>query len=55
MAETSAAHRVSTFGAEAVAADVYLTAPLCAWEGDDGPRIGSAVEGLGASSRVLSR
>jgi len=55
MAEISAAHRVSTLGAEAVAAAVHLGAPLCVWEGDDGPGIRSAVEELGASYRVLAR
>jgi hypothetical protein len=55
MAEIRAAHRVSTLGAEAVAAAVHLGAPLCVWEGDDGPGIRSAVEEVGASYRVLTR
>jgi hypothetical protein len=37
MAEISDAHRVSTLGAEAVAASERMQAPLCGWEGDDGP------------------
>ncbi len=55
MAEIGAAHRVSTLGAEAAAAAVHLAAPLCVWEGDDGPGIRSAVQELGASYRVISR
>jgi len=41
--------------AEAVAAAIHLGAPLCVWEGDDGPGIRSAVEELGAAYRVLTR
>jgi hypothetical protein len=42
MAEISSAHRVSTLGAEAVAAAEHLGARVCVWEGDDGPGIRSA-------------
>jgi hypothetical protein len=43
MAEISDAHRVSTLGAEAVAAANHLDAPLCVWDGDDGPGIRAAM------------
>jgi len=55
MAEISDAHRVSTLGAEAIAAAEYLGAPLCAWEGDDGPAIRSAMAALGVRYVTLSR
>jgi hypothetical protein len=55
MAEISDAHRVSTLGAEAVAAAEYLDAPLCVWEGDDGPAIRSAMAALGAHYLSLTR
>ncbi|MGH3849551.1 MAG: hypothetical protein ACRDRT_07605 [Pseudonocardiaceae bacterium] len=48
MAEISDAHRVSTLGAGAVAAAERLDAPLCVWEGDDGPAIRSASAAIGA-------
>ena len=34
MAELAGAHRLSTLGAEAVAAAEHLSAPLCVWAGD---------------------
>lgn len=55
MAEISDAHRVSTLGAEAVAAAEHLDAPLCVWEGDDGPAIRSAMAALGARYVALPR
>lgn len=55
MAEISDAHRVSTLGAEAVAAAEHLAAALCVWEGDDGPAIRSAMAALGARYMTLAR
>jgi hypothetical protein len=49
MAEVSDAHRVSTLGAEAIAAAERLDGPLCVWNGDDGPAIRSAAAASGAS------
>ena len=45
MAEISDTYRVSTLGAEAVAAAEHLDATLCVWDGDDGPAIRSAAAG----------
>lgn len=42
MAEICDVQRVSTLGAEAVAAAEHLNASLCVWQGDDGPAIRSA-------------
>jgi hypothetical protein len=47
MAEISNAHRVSTLGAEAVAAAEHLGATLYVWVGDDGPAIRSAAAAVG--------
>lgn len=55
MAEIRDAHRVSTLGAEAAAAAEYLDAPLCVWEGDDGPAIRSAIAALGARYLTVGR
>jgi hypothetical protein len=55
MAEVSDAHRVSTLGAEAVAAAEHLQAPLYVWEGDDGPAIRSAIKAIGTGYRTLAR
>jgi hypothetical protein len=55
MAEIADAHRVSTLGAEAVAAAESLGGPLCVWEGDDGPRIRSAAVAFGVTYRALAR
>jgi hypothetical protein len=55
MAEISGAHRVSALGAEAVAAAEHLDAPLCVWEGDDGPAIRSAMVALGARYLTIGR
>ncbi|HET9690273.1 MAG TPA: hypothetical protein VFP61_03920, partial [Acidimicrobiales bacterium] len=41
MAEISTTHRLSTLGAEAVAAAEHLDATIVAWGGDDGPAIRS--------------
>jgi len=53
LAELAASHRVSTLGAEAVAASEYLGASLCVWEGDDGPGIRKAARAAGVSYRTL--
>lgn len=55
MAEIADAHRVSTLGAEAVAAAKTLGGPLCVWAGDDGPGIRGAAAALGVSYRTLGR
>lgn len=55
IAELADAHRLSTLGAEAVAAGEHLGAPLVVWEGDDGPTIRAAATALGAGYHVLSR
>ena len=55
MAELADAYRLSTLGAEAAAAAEHLDAPLCAWAGDDGPRVRSAVVALGGDYRAISR
>lgn len=55
MAEIAAAHRVSTLGAEAVAAAAHLDAHLCVWDGDDGPGIRTAAESKGVAYRALAR
>lgn len=55
MAELADAHRLSTLGAEAVAAAEHLSAPLVVWEGDDGPAIRAAATALGAGYVRLSR
>lgn len=55
MAEIADANRVSTLGAEAVAAAEHLGAPLCVWDGDDGPGIRSAMAALDADYRTVRR
>lgn len=55
MAELADRHRLSTLGAEAVAAAELLAAPLVVWEGDDGPRIRAATAAVGAAYRTISR
>ena len=55
MAEIADAHRVSTLGAEAVAAAEHLQAPLCVWEGDDGPGIRAATAVRDTSYRTIHR
>lgn len=47
MAEIAATHRVSTLGAECVAASEHFDGPLCVWSGDDGPGIRAAMADLG--------
>ena len=55
MAELTDQHRLSTLGAEAVAASVHLDAPLCVWAGDDGPTIRTAAVANGADYRTFTR
>lgn len=55
MAQIAADHRVSTLGAECVATAEYLDAPLCVWDGDDGPGIRSAMTALGLDYRTIGR
>lgn len=55
MAELADAHRLSTLGAEAVAAAEHLSAPLCVWDGDDGPNIRVAMAELGGRYRTIRR
>ncbi len=55
MAEIVGTHRVSTLGAEAIAAAEDLPGPLCVWTGDDGPRIRAAMGALGADYRTIER
>lgn len=55
MAELADAHQLSTLGAEAVAASEHLSAPLCVWAGDDGPRTRSAMSHLRGDYRAIPR
>jgi hypothetical protein len=55
MAEISNVQRVSTLGAEAVAAAEHLNATLCVWDGDDGPAIRSAAAASGARYVTIAR
>jgi hypothetical protein len=55
VAELAEAHRLSTLGAEAVAAAEHLGAPLVVWDGDDGPNIRAAAAALGRPYRTISR
>ncbi len=55
MAEIAETHRVSTLGAECVAASEHLDAALCVWSGDDGPRIRAAMKVLGRDYRAIPR
>jgi hypothetical protein len=54
MAELAAQHRLSTLGAEAIAATRWLRASLADWDGDDGPGIRSAAEALSIRYRTVS-
>jgi hypothetical protein len=55
MAELAALHRVSTLGAEAIAAAEHLAGPLCVWDGDDGPGIRAAAAATQISYRTVNR
>ena len=54
MAELATAHRLSSLGAEAVAAAEHLGAPLCVWAGDDGLHIRAAMATVG-DYRTITR
>lgn len=53
MAELAESQRLSTLGAEAVAAAEYLGASLCVWDGDDGPGIREAARATGVTYRTI--
>lgn len=53
MAELAESQRLSTLGAEAVAAAEHLGASLCVWEGDDGPAIREAARATGVTYRTI--
>jgi hypothetical protein len=55
MAEISNVHRISTLGAEAVAAAEHLSGRLCVWEGDDGPAIRSAAAVVDIAYTAVAR
>ncbi len=55
MAELADTHRLSTLGAEAVAAAEHLAAPLCVWAGDDGPGIRAAMAVIAGDYRTIPR
>jgi hypothetical protein len=54
MAELAEQYRLSTLGAEAVAAAQWLRASLAVWDGDDGPGIRRAAETLSIRYRTVS-
>lgn len=55
MAEIAESHRVSTLGAECVAAAEHLDAPVYVWSGDDSPGIRAAMADLGLGYRTITR
>jgi hypothetical protein len=52
-AELAESQRLSTLGAEAVAAAEHLGASLCVWDGDDGPGIREAARSAGVRYRTI--
>jgi hypothetical protein len=54
VAEVALVHRVSTLGAEAVAAAEQLRAPLWVWDRDDGPNIREAARRNRVPYRTVS-
>ena len=54
IAELAESERVSTLGAEAVAAAEHLDAQLCVWTGDDGPGIRHAAHSAGVAYQTIS-
>jgi hypothetical protein len=54
VAELAERQKISTLGAEAVAAAEHLGASLCVWDGDDGPRIREAAQASGVSYRTIA-
>ncbi len=55
VAELAGSQRVSTLGAEAVAAAEHLGASLCVWDGDDGPGIREAARANRVTYRTIPR
>lgn len=55
MATIAHAHRVSTLGAEAIAAADLLDAQLVVWSGDDGDHIRNAAKALGVRYLTVAR
>jgi hypothetical protein len=53
VAELARSQRLSTLGAEAVAAADHLGASLCVWDGDDGPGIREAARATGVTYRTI--
>jgi hypothetical protein len=53
VAELAHDHKVSTLGAEAVAAAESLRASLYVWDGDDGPGIREAARASGVTYRTI--
>jgi hypothetical protein len=53
VAELATSQRLSTLGAEAIAAAEHLGAALCVWEGDDGPGIRETARASGVTYRTL--
>ena len=54
MAEIADTHRLSTLGAEAIAAAESVDGWLCVWDGDDGPRIRAAASAVGVVYRTFA-
>ncbi len=54
VAELADSQRVSTLGAETVAAAEHLEASLCVWDGDDGPGIREAARAAGVTYRTIA-
>ena len=55
VAELAESGRISTLGAESVAAAEHLDASLCVWDGDDGPGIRDAARAAGVTYRTIAR
>ncbi len=55
MAEIAGAHRVSSLGAEALAAAEYQQGLLAVWVGDDGPGIRTAAKAIRVAYRTIKR
>ena len=55
VAELAESGRISTLGAESVAAAEHLDASLCVWDGDDGPGIRDAARAAGVTYRTVAR
>ena len=55
MAQVARAFRLSTLGAEAIAATEAHGGRLCVWEGDDGPNVRACCEALGVRYRTIPR